>query len=129
MRPVAADGTAGDWTALGTLVRTPTVTAIHCTTLDAPTCTVNGNNFFLVQAFSAGKDFSKPVEVPTGYADSKLTVPTPADGATLYLKLRDDPNAIATMTLPTPAQKTATVPAPTAAGPTPAAVPAPPTQK
>jgi hypothetical protein len=124
MRPVAADGTSGDWTPLGTLVRTPQITAIHCTTPEAPTCTVEGSNFFLVQAFSAGKDFAQPAEVPTGFADGKFTVPTPTDGTTLYLKLRDDSSAIATVTLPTPVQKAAAVPASTAQSPAPAAMPA-----
>lgn len=104
MRPVAQNGTPGDWTPLGTLVRTPQITAIHCTTASAPTCTIDGSNFFLVQSFAATKDFAKPANVPTGFADNTFTVPTPADGTTLYLKLRDDPSAVATVTLPTPIQ-------------------------
>jgi len=115
MRPVAADGTAGDWTALGVLVRAPQITAITCAAADAPTCNAEGKNFFLVQSFSATKDFAKPLEVPTGSADSEFKVPTPADGAILYFKLRDDPTAIATIKLPTPIQKSATA----AAAPTP----------
>jgi hypothetical protein len=118
MRPVAADGTAGNWTPLGVLVRTPQITAIHCTTPDAPTCTADGSNFFLVQAFGAGKDFAKPTDVPTGYAENSFTVPTPADGATLYLKLRDDPNALATITLPAPIQRAVAGPPPAAPSPT-----------
>ncbi len=102
IRPVAADGTTGDWVGLGTLVRTPTITAIHCTTLAAPTCTLNGNELFLAQSFSAGKDFAKPTAVPTGFAEDSFTVPTPSDGATLYVKLRDDPTDVAMLTLPTP---------------------------
>jgi len=120
MRPVAEDSTPGDWTPLGTLVRTPQITAIHCTTSDAPTCTVDGNNFFLVQSFGATKDFAKPADVPTGFAENTFTVPTPADGTTLYLKLRDDPNAVATVTLPSPVQKPAVATAPTAQAPSPA---------
>ena len=115
MRPVAEDGTPGDWTPLGTLVRTPQITAIHCTTADAPTCTIDGSGLFLVRSFSAGKDFAKPTEVPTGFAESAFTVPTPADGTTLYLKLRDDPDAVAAITLPIPVQKP--VPGPNAEGP------------
>ena len=125
MRPVAADGTAGDWTALGILVRAPKITAIHCTTADAPTCTVDGSNFFLVQSFGAGKDFVKPTDVPTGFAESNFTVPTPADGTTLYLKLRDDTAALATVTLPTPVQKATPPPAPAAQTPAPAPTTAP----
>jgi hypothetical protein len=113
MRPIAADGTPGDWTPLGTLVRTPEISAVECTTPDAPTCTVQGKNLFLVQAFSASKDFAKPVEMPTGYSEGNFKAPTPADGTTLYFKLRDDPNSVATLTLPTPVQK-ATAPVPAA---------------
>ena len=119
MRPVAEDGTPGNWTPLGVLVRAPQITAIHCTTADAPTCTVDGSNLFLVQSFDAAKDFAKPTDVPTGFAESNLAVPTPADGATLYLKLRDDPNSVATVTLPTPVQK----PASSTPSPSQAAVP------
>src|ERR1700722_15803973 len=104
MRPVAEDGTPGNSTPLGILVRVPQITAIHCTTADAPTCTVEGSNLFFVQSFGASKDFAKPTDVPTGFAENNFTVPTPADGATLYLKLRDDPSAVATVTLPAPVQ-------------------------
>jgi hypothetical protein len=126
MRPVAADGTPGNWTPLGILVRVPQITAIHCTTADAPTCTVEGSNLFLVQSFSASKDFAKLTDVPTGFAENNFTVPTPADGATLYFKLRDDPSAVATVTLPTPLQEPAPTVTSTARTATPAreAVPA-----
>jgi hypothetical protein len=117
MRPVAEDGTTGDWTPLGTLVRTPQITAIHCTTADAPTCTVDGSNLFLVQSFDAAKDFAAPVNVPTGFAEDSFSVPTPADGTTVYLKLRDDPNAIAAITLPERLQKPAPGQPPTAQSP------------
>ena len=102
MRPVAADGSMGDWTRLGVLVRTPEISEVKCTTADAPTCAVTGKNLFLVQTFSAGSDSAKSADVPTGFAQSEFAVPTPADGATLYLKLRDDPAAAATLKLPTP---------------------------
>ena len=125
MRPVAADGTAGNWTPLGILVRAPQITAIRCTTADSPTCTVEGNNLFLVQSFGAAKDFVTPTDVPTGFAEDKITVQTPADGATLYLKLRDDPSAVATVTLPTPIQAaTAFVTTSRTATPAPEAAPA-----
>jgi hypothetical protein len=123
MRPVAEDGTPGNWTPLGTLVRAPQITAIHCTTAEAPTCTIEGSNLFLVQSFGAAKDFAKPTDVPTGFAEDSFAVPTPADGATLYLKLRDDPSAVATVTLPTPVPTSAT-PASQSAAPAPEAAPA-----
>jgi hypothetical protein len=110
MRPVAADGTPGNWTPLGVLVRAPQITAIHCMTPEAPTCTIDGSNLFFAQSFAAAKDFSNPTDVPTGFAENNFAVPTPADGATLYLKLRDDPSAVASVTLPTPVQKPASSP-------------------
>ncbi len=125
MRPVAGDGTTGSWTPLGTLVRTPQITAIQCAGADAPNCTVQGNNLFLVQAFGGSRDFSKPADVPSGFAQSAMPVPTPADGTTLYLKLRDDPDELATVTLPSPLPKTAPGdPASTPASPQPATAPA-----
>ena len=102
MRPVAADGSTGDWTRLGILVRTPEISDIRCAAADAPTCAVTGKNLFLVQSFGSAKDFAKSADVPTGFAQSNFDVPTPADGATVYLKLRDDPGAPATVKLPNP---------------------------
>jgi len=122
IRPIAADGTTGDWIGLGTLVRTPKITAIQCSTPSAATCTLNGDDLFLAESFSAGKDFAKPADVPTGFADGSFNVPTPSDGATLFLKLRDDPSNTATVTLPTPLQN----PSAPAAHATSAAAPAPP---
>jgi hypothetical protein len=106
MRPVAADGSAGDWTRLGVLVRTPEISAVNCAGADAVTCTVNGSKLYLVQSFGAAKDFAKSADVPTGFAQGELAVPTPADGTTLYLKLRDDPGAVAMVKLPAPVAKT-----------------------
>jgi len=128
MRPVAEDNTPGDWTPLGTLVRTPQITAIHCTTADAPTCAIDGSGLFLVRSFGAAKDFAKPTEVPTGFSDSTFIVPTPADGTTLYLKLRDDPDAVAAITLPTPIQKPVPAPVPATQAPSPAPSTAPASQ-
>ena len=125
MRPVAADGTPGNWTPLGILVRAPQITAIHCSGADAPNCTVEGSNLFLVQSFGATKDFDNPTNVPTGFDENNFTVPTPADGATLYLKLRDDPSAVSAVTLPTPMQKPTSSAASTSPTATPASVAAP----
>jgi hypothetical protein len=87
------------------LVRTPEITAVKCTTGDAVTCMVDGKNLFLVQSFGAAKDFAKSADVPTGFAQGEFAVPTPADGATLYLKLRDDPGAVAVVKLTAIVQK------------------------
>lgn len=131
MRPVAADGTAGNWTDLGMLVRTPQITAIKCTTAQAPTCAVDGSSLFLVQTFGADKDFAKPAEVPSGFSEGTFAVPTPTDGATLYMKLRDDPASVASIALPAPLEKAAPEPSAPAAPPpadAPATPPATPAQ-
>jgi len=101
MRPVSSDGTSGDWTRLGVLVRSPQFTSVDCSA-GATTCTLRGHNLFLAAAFSADKGFEHPTDVPTGFADESLQVPVPSDGATLYIHLRDDPAAMAELTLPSP---------------------------
>jgi hypothetical protein len=58
-----------------------------------------------VQSFAAAKDFVNSFEVPSGFAQHTFAVPTPADGATLFLKLRDDPGAVAAINLVAPIQK------------------------
>ena len=113
MRPVAADGTTGAWTSLGTLVRTPQITSIKCYSAEEKTCKAQGSDFFLVQSFGADKDMGGAAEVPTGFADASMDVPMPKDGGTIYVKLRDDPNSVATVKLPQPVQPaTASAPAP-----------------
>jgi hypothetical protein len=79
-----------------------------------------------VQSFGAAKDFAKAADVPAGFAENNFTVPTPTDGITLYLILRDDPSAVAAVTLLTPVQKSTPSAAPTAqtAIPAPDAAPA-----
>ena len=121
MRPVAADGTTGAWTPLGTLVRTPQIDAIHCNGAGASTCSLSGKDLFLLAAVSPAPDFSRPAEVPSGFAESTLPVPAPQDGSTLYLKLRDDPGQLASVTLPQPVQPTISASAPAAATASPAA--------
>ena len=124
MRPIAGDGTTGEWAPVGTLVRVPQISAIHCTAAAATpadaagkpataggaassgpaasTCTVQGSRLFLVQAFSGTQDFAKAADVPSGFYDASFQAPIPGDGSTLYLKLRDDPNDVAMVKLPDP---------------------------
>jgi hypothetical protein len=119
MRPVAEDGTAGEWIPLGTLVRIPAITKIDCAP-STPTCTLSGRNLFLITSVSPAADGATPTAVPTGFAANSITVPTPADRSTLYLKLRDDPETAATVKLPEPLPTPAPVPAATEPPPTPA---------
>jgi hypothetical protein len=125
LRAVAPDGTTGDWIPLATLVRLPTLTDLHCPTHSRQQpCTLEGSNLYLVDSFSTDQAFTAPVEVPEGFVGSSVTIPHPAEAAphqsdtTFYVRLRDDPAATDTVTLPI-------LPVPTPAASVPASSPAP----
>ncbi len=108
-RVVTTDA-ASDWQALGLMVRTPSVQQFSCAARigleaqeqtasgDLP-CTLSGSNLFLIASTSADASFSKAAEVPAGLATDTLRVPRPADGHTLFLRLRDDPDHTATLSV------------------------------
>jgi hypothetical protein len=132
VRVLSANGATSDWLPLGTLVRLPGFKELRCPHAIAKPCTLTGSNLFLATSISATTEFENPTEVPPDFTGTQLTVPHPANG-TLYLKLRDDPATVQTLTLPvTPASladsKAATAqaqPANAAPTTTPAATPAP----
>jgi hypothetical protein len=99
VRAVAASGAASDWLALGTLVRFPGFKELRCPRAAAKPCLLSGTNLFLAEAFSATPSFDDPVEVAPQFTGTQLAVPHPANGV-LYLKLRDDPGTVQTLTLP-----------------------------
>ena len=99
LRPVAGDGTDGDWQPLVDLVRVPTLKGIHCATDTEKQCTLNGDKLFLIDSVSTDADFANPVAVPEGFVEDALAIPPPK-GKTLYIRLRDDPATIDTVTLP-----------------------------
>jgi len=121
VRPVAADGAAGDWLPLGTLVRLPGFMDLRCPRATAKPCVLDGRNLFLATSFAATPDFANSADVAPEFTGTELIVPHPVNGV-LYLKLRDDPATVQTLTLPvtplaqpTAAQLHAPVPVPTAA--------------
>lgn len=128
-RAVSADGVAGDWMPLGTLVRLPQFKDLRCPRPSAKPCVLTAGNLFLVASISAAPDFSSPTDVPADYTSDQIIVPHPASG-TLYIKLRDDPETVQTLTLPvTPAASllAATAASPAATAPvtsSPSAAPA-----
>jgi len=97
-RPVQADGTKGDWQALATLVRVPTIKEIHCPESPDKACQLSGANLFLIDSVASDPEFTHTTPVPTGFIDSTLSVQHP-NGATFYVKLRDDPSMVNTVTL------------------------------
>jgi hypothetical protein len=100
IRAVPGDGTFGAWTTLGTLVRQPHITAVHCSDGPSPVCMIEGSELFLAIAFSSGKVFGKATIVPTGFDQSTFSVPAKARVDTLYVWLRDDPQSVAIIRLP-----------------------------
>jgi hypothetical protein len=119
-RPVSAEGVAGDWQPLATLVRVPDLKELKCAA-GAPLCTLIGTNLFLLDQVGADAQLADAVTVPEGFGATTLSVPRP--NGTLYLKLRDDPAVVNTAVLPvTPeaGQSAAVVPI---ASPTPPATP------
>jgi hypothetical protein len=94
----AANGVAGDWQPLATLVRLPLLEELECPSNAEQACKLSGSNLYLVDSVSSDPQFSRPVQVPDGFPGSALPVPHPT-GAQLYVKLRDDPSVISRATL------------------------------
>jgi hypothetical protein len=99
VRAIAADGEAGDWLPLGTLVRLPGFQELRCPRTVSKPCLLDATNLFLVTSFSATQDFDNPTEVAPEFTGTQLIVPHPVGGV-LYLKLRDDPATVQTLALP-----------------------------
>jgi len=98
-RAVSPNGVAGDWMPLGTLVRVPVFRELRCPHDATKPCALTGTNLFLAESISAAEDFSNATEIPADFTGAQLAVPHPANGV-LYLKLRDDPQTVQTLTLP-----------------------------
>jgi hypothetical protein len=110
-RAVTAAGIAGDWLPLGTLVRMPGFKELRCPRAVAKPCSLTGSNLFLATAVASTPEFSDPTDVPADFTGTQLTVPHPSSG-TLYVKLRDDPTTVQTLTLPVLPMSTLTMTTP-----------------
>jgi hypothetical protein len=99
VRAISADGAAGDWLTLGTLVRTPGFKDLRCPRSLTKPCLLSGTNLFLANSIAATSDFASPTDVPPDFTGTQVIVPHPTGGV-LYLKLRDDPATVQTLTLP-----------------------------
>jgi hypothetical protein len=98
VRVHAADGATGDWMPLGTLVRLPGFKELRCPRAAAKPCVLTGSNMFLATSLSASQDFANAAEVPMDFTGTQIVVPHPTNGV-LYLKLRDDPATVQTLTM------------------------------
>jgi hypothetical protein len=98
-RPVTSDGIDGDWQQLVNLVRIPALKGIRCVPAPEKQCTLSGDKLFLLDSVSVDSDFVNSVSVPEGFVEDALAIPS-TKAKTLYIKLRDDPNTVDTVTLP-----------------------------
>jgi hypothetical protein len=112
-RPIQDDGTEGDWQPLATLVRVPVLKEIHCPDSADQPCRLSGSNLFLIDSVASDQQFAHNAPVPTDFIDSTLNVPHPGDGG-LFIKLRDDPSSVNTVTLPVAMDPKVVGPEPTA---------------
>ncbi|HEX3967745.1 MAG TPA: hypothetical protein VHW70_07250 [Edaphobacter sp.] len=99
LRPIAPDGATGDWLPLVTLVRLPAFKDLECPADAAQPCTVSGSSLYLIDSIADDPTFVDPTTVPEGFVGDTLSLPHPPKTG-FYLKLRDDPNAANSVTLP-----------------------------
>jgi hypothetical protein len=120
-RAISADGVAGEWMSLGTLVRLPGFKELHCPHNPSRPCTLTGTNLFLAAYIAASPEFDNPVDVPADFTGTQLSVPHPLNGM-LYIRLRDDPETVQTLALSvmplTPGTQAPTAVKPAAPAPT-----------
>jgi hypothetical protein len=103
VRVLSADGATGDWMPFGTLVRVPGFKELRCPRAATKPCLLTGTNMFLAASLSATQDFENPIDIAPDFTGTQVVIPHPTNGV-LYLKLRDDPATVQTLTLPvTPA--------------------------
>jgi hypothetical protein len=112
-RPIQDDGAKGDWQPLATLVRVPVLKEIRCPDSNDQPCRLSGSNLFLIDSVASDQQFAHNAPVPTDFIDSTLSVPHPGDGG-LFVKLRDDPSSVNTVTLPVATDPKVIVPEPPA---------------
>jgi hypothetical protein len=126
-RAVSANGVAGDWIPLGTLVRLPALKELRCPHVASRPCTLTGTNLFLAASVAATEDFGNAIDIPPDFTGGQVAVPHPLNG-NLFLKLRDDPQTVQTLSMPVTLVPPATQPSGPTAGvqgqPTAPAVPA-----
>jgi hypothetical protein len=66
---------------------------LDCPATPELACKLTGSSLYLIDSVSADAEFTKPVTVPDGFLGSTLPVPHPL-GASLFVKLRDNPQVV-----------------------------------
>jgi hypothetical protein len=100
----AADAATDASSPVANTVGASTPTAADSTPAPAATpapasCTLSGTGLYFVDAISTDEAFTNPTRVPEGFVGPSLDVPPPT-GAVYYLRLRDDPKTVDTISLP-----------------------------
>ena len=83
---VVANGVAGDWQMLATLVRLPVLKELKCPAAPELPCKLFGSDLFLVDSVSNEAAVQSSSAGPDGFTGYSLSVPHPTDGQ-LFVKL------------------------------------------
>ena len=100
--PAATDDSTAPASAPGDSTASPKAQAepgAEVASKPATTCTLAGSGLYFIDSIATDADFTNAIHVPEGFVGTSLTVPPPT-GAVYYLRLRDDPSAVDTVTLP-----------------------------
>lgn len=93
-------GLPGKWQPLATLVRLPAIEGVECADGSA-TCRMKGQNLFLVEAVASDPAFASGKTLPSGFTGQTIDIPKP-QGQSIYIKLRDAPSGVQTISLNQP---------------------------
>ena len=96
---IVKDGIAGNWQPLATLVRLPSLHQFTCVGQTPKSCTLSGNQIFLMDAIASDSQFSNVIQIPKGFPGFALSVPEPVNGH-FYVKLHDAPSIVNEIELP-----------------------------
>jgi hypothetical protein len=94
---IMRDGVASSWTHLATVVRLPEIRRATCARGNG--CTLAGERLFLIKAIASNDQFEPAQDVPDGFVAAEFKT-RPALGGRLFLRLRDAPQAVATISVP-----------------------------
>ncbi|HEV2618573.1 MAG TPA: hypothetical protein VGU23_01385, partial [Acidobacteriaceae bacterium] len=107
--PVAAPVAAGSATGITAAGATPSAPggdassaagiSVQSAGAPAATCTLSGSSLYFIDSIATDEAFTHPTRVPEGFVGSSIDVPPPT-GGDYYLRLRDDPAVVNTVTLP-----------------------------
>lgn len=95
---VTSKGIKGDWQPLATLIRLPPLKQLKCPLDTGLACKLSGTDLYLLDSVSSDSQFNQAAQIPEGFTGQIFVVPRANDGV-LYLKLRDDPSTVYSVTM------------------------------